>query len=176
MSCNGELLFVHLWVVRSLVTTRGKGDYNKVIINKYLILKESLIGRHIFENGPGWQYWHLNKSNQKILDIDQKYYEVWALISISTHSDQMSVTRLEPFISLHFINTNIFFPVFKKFKSVFVALWMINYFTPYKLFPHRRNVTSLLLLHCYFHGKCSYEQHALIPPVPTFAVKINHTT
>lgn len=50
------------------------------------------------------------------------------------------------------------------------------YFPPCSDFPHRRNVASLSVFYCYFHGKYSFELYCSVAPVQTFTAWTHHAT
>lgn len=51
----------------------------------------------------------------------------------------------------------------------YAILYEMTYFPPYILFPHRRNVISLLQLYRYFHSKCSDALNSLVQRVQIFS-------
>lgn len=61
-------------------------------------------------------------------------------------------------------------------KTVYAALLVMDYFTHYNPFVHRRNLASFPVLYLYFHGICYEEVHSIVPPPQTIKTGTHHDT
>lgn len=68
------------------------------------------------------------------------------------------------------------FPSMIKFKRVYEAMWMMNYFQHSEFFSRRRYVVSLSPFYSSFQGQCSEEPHSSASPVQNFTARSHHTT
>lgn len=64
----------------------------------------------------------------------------------------------------------------QRFKIIYTALWGMNYFPHYSLFPIIQRYKRILLFCRYSHGKCSDELRCLVLPAYTFAVQTHLAT